>query len=138
MPSNYVLQRTPGTSYVSTYLRGPAPLNTALAPFMNLVYSSQDLAEAERVAHLLAQAGVQVHVSNRRTAEALGPQLSRFPASVGVWVTPSQADLAHQVLVAGGLITKRVLGSPSKLRPWLTVLFVLLVAALIVLAGGGL
>ena len=27
---NYVLQRTPGTSYVSTYLRGPAPLNTAL------------------------------------------------------------------------------------------------------------
>lgn len=29
--SNYVLQRTPGTFYVSTYLRGPAPLNTALA-----------------------------------------------------------------------------------------------------------
>ena len=28
--SNYVLQRTPGTSYVSTHLRGPAPLNTAL------------------------------------------------------------------------------------------------------------
>ena len=28
--SNYVLQRTPGTTYVSTYLRGPAPLNTAL------------------------------------------------------------------------------------------------------------
>ena len=25
-----MLQRTPGTSYVSTYLRGPAPLNTAL------------------------------------------------------------------------------------------------------------
>ena len=30
MPPNYVSQRTPGTSYVSTYLRGPAPLNTAL------------------------------------------------------------------------------------------------------------
>src|SRR5687767_5054913 len=30
MGPNYVLQRTPGTSYVSTYLRGPAPLNTAL------------------------------------------------------------------------------------------------------------
>ena len=28
--SNYVLQRTPGTSYVSTNLCGPAPLNTAL------------------------------------------------------------------------------------------------------------
>ena len=28
--SNYVLQRTPGTFYVSTYHRGPAPLNTAL------------------------------------------------------------------------------------------------------------
>src|SRR5687767_4594037 len=32
MESNYVLQRTPGTSYVSAYLRGPAPLNTALGP----------------------------------------------------------------------------------------------------------
>ena len=30
MRPNYVLQRTPGTSLVSTYLRGPAPLNTAL------------------------------------------------------------------------------------------------------------
>src|SRR5687767_3897488 len=28
--SNYVLQRTPGTFYVSTHHRGPAPLNTAL------------------------------------------------------------------------------------------------------------
>ena len=27
---NYVLQRTPGTFYVLTYHRGPAPLNTAL------------------------------------------------------------------------------------------------------------
>ena len=31
MSPNYVLQRTPGTFYVSTYHRGPAPLNTALA-----------------------------------------------------------------------------------------------------------
>ena len=30
LQSNYVLQRTPGTFYVLTYHRGPAPLNTAL------------------------------------------------------------------------------------------------------------
>jgi hypothetical protein len=30
VPPNYVLQRTPGTFYVSTNHRGPAPLNTAL------------------------------------------------------------------------------------------------------------
>ena len=34
MEPNYVLQRTPGTFLVSSELRGPAPLNTALDPVM--------------------------------------------------------------------------------------------------------
>lgn len=37
MGSNYVLQRTPGTSCVSTNHRGPAPLTTALAIVVMLV-----------------------------------------------------------------------------------------------------
>src|SRR5688572_12280578 len=36
---NYVLQRTPGTFYVLTYHRGPAPLNTALGSMTNRWFS---------------------------------------------------------------------------------------------------
>ena len=105
---------------------------------MHLVYSTQDLGEAEQVAAILARAGVQVHVSNRRTAEALGPQLSRFPASIGVWVTPSQLEAAQLALVASGLIKPRVARVPTRLNPWVSILVAALVAALIAAAGYGL
>jgi hypothetical protein len=42
--SNYVLQRTPGTFLVSSELRGPAPLNTALALMLALVLLAMTIA----------------------------------------------------------------------------------------------
>jgi hypothetical protein len=50
-----VLQRTPGTFYVSTYHRGPAPLNTALEPMPN----AEDTRDLKFAAKLLFQFRVE-------------------------------------------------------------------------------
>ena len=84
MEPNYVLQRTPGTSYVSTYLRGPAPLNTALGCMNSTVAKSWALA-------LLAVAG----------AFFIAGLLGGLAAVVaGLWETPAAGFAAAFAVVA--------------------------------------
>ena len=97
-----MLQRTPGTFYVLTYHRGPAPLNTALAPMSVEQFATKVL----WVTWLLAPALV-FHFGNTFSS-VLRVLLHAALAVAAGWVLAFAYVISAQALVAYGASPERL------------------------------
>ena len=105
---------------------------------MRLVYSTNELELARRLAYLLECEGIKVHLSNENTAQLGGLAFARTPGFIGVWVMSSkQIDQAHAVMLANDFSlppSTRERSTGAQIAPWKIICF----AALFVAALGAL
>jgi hypothetical protein len=72
---------------------------------MQLIYSTSDLSEAQRLSSALTSAGVHNSVSGANSAQLSSSEASGTPGSVGVWLTSaSELSRAREVMVATGFL----------------------------------
>ena len=111
---NYVLQRTPGTSYVSTHLRGPAPLNTALdlSMYTNGFVSEVPHAHASVIAALGSFRGA---CGFRLVSAGEGSFLFKRH-----WLLPDRIELTVEPATSAGRTGTKVVVmlAPDPIRNW--------------------
>jgi hypothetical protein len=113
---NYVLQRTPGTFYVSTHHRGPAPLNTALgAMTLVRVASPESESHIALIAARLEAAGIPYFVHNAGIGGLLpGLQVANYNTR-SVMVPASAAAEAARLI---GELELEVVSPATSLTAW--------------------
>ena len=120
------LQRTPGTSYVSTHLRGPAPLNTALGcmrrvAFTLLIAIGVGLACTFIPVSIAALAGVAPHEAG--LASGLINTSQQIGGALGVAVLSTVSTSRTEHLTNRGDSQAEALTSGFSIAFWIAVGF---------------
>jgi hypothetical protein len=98
---------------------------------MELVYSTNVLADAKRLAALFDHARISNHVSNEFSAQLPGFFAMRTPDSIGVWLaSANDVTRAREIMHATGFLQP----STSRRRPWHEPLWVKVAVAVVIAA----
>ena len=102
---------------------------------MQVVYSTNNLSDANRLSSILSSAGIQNHISGTNSAQIPGFSAARTPSSISVWVANS-SDLpqAEQVMLAASFISKPPAGV-APVRRYSPLILALAVAILMAILG---
>ena len=103
---------------------------------MQLVYSTSEMSEAQRLSQLLADAGIETHISNAHSAQMPGFSARLTPGFTGVWLLDkSNARPVHDIMLSNGFIAD---SKPSPVVPATkrSSLLIVFVTALVVAIAG--
>jgi hypothetical protein len=102
---------------------------------MQLVYSTNNLQDANRLSSILSSAGISNHVSGTNSAQLPGFSAARTPSSISVWVAnTSDLPQTEQVMLAAGFISKPSNDS-APVRRYSPLLLALVVAIIMSIVG---
>jgi len=98
---------------------------------MELIYSTNDLSEAQRLSSALTRAGLLNSVSGANSAQLAGYLASAVPSSIGVWLaSASELPRAREIMLATGFVIDTPARSES--AAWYSSAWVKLAVALAV------